>query len=167
MAHRHTFAGLCALTAAVGLLGGGAGLAPAADDDLKDPVIKILGPQGKLNFEVRPRRGSCDVFVPAEIRIRLRGEGFKKTFVLDEPCGDWTRGSKSAPNLRFTREDGTGYRAARLKLKAVGDEEVKRRYRYDIRMDGELTDKGAVRVDVREGDDGEMERYVYLEDPED
>ncbi len=152
-----------AIAVAAGVLGGGAAVAPAQDDP-KDPVIKILGPQGKLNFEVRPR-DSCDVFVPAEIRIRFRGEGMKKTFVLDEPCGDWTRGTKSAPNLRFTRENGTGSRAARLKLKAVGDKESERRYKFDIRIDGELEQRGAIRVEVRKADDGdEPERYVYVED---
>lgn len=129
----------------------------------KRPKIKILGVSGKLNFEIRPRE-SCDFFAIETIRIRFRGHGFKKTFVLDEPCGEWTAGSKSAPSLRFTREDGTGYRAGRLKLKAVGDEEVERRYKYDIRMDGKLSERGAVRVDVREGDDGGVERYVYVED---
>ncbi len=150
-----------AAAAAAGLLGAGASGA-VAQDEPKQPAIKILGPQGKLNFEIRPR-DSCDVFDVVEIRIRFKGEGMKKTFVLDEPCGDWTRGTKSAPNLRFTREDGTGFRAARLKLRAVGDEEAERRYTYDIRFDGKLKERGAVRVDVREGDDGEMEHYVYLE----
>lgn len=153
--------GLAGMAAILGLLGGGTALASA--DDYKEPVVKILGPQGKLNFEVRPR-DSCDVFDPVEIRIRFRGEGFKKTFVLDEPCGDWIRGSKSAPSLRFTRENGTGDRAGRLKLKAVGDKPVKREYRYDIRIDGEKTQSGTLHVDVMKGDGGGMERFVYVDE---
>ena len=140
-------------------------LAPAASSQEggKRPTVKILGPQGKLNFEIRPRE-SCDTFDIQEIRIKFRGHGYKKTFRLDDPCGDWIGGSSAAPNLRFKREDGTADMAARLMIRAVGKKEMERKYRYEVRVGDEVDAKGVMRVTIRRGEDDKLERFVYLDD---
>ncbi len=143
-------------------LGLGAAGAPAQDEP-KQPKIKILGPQGKLNFEIRPR-DSCDTFDIQEIRIKFTGHGYKKTFRLDDPCGDWIGGSSAAPNLRFKREDGSADEAARLMIRAVGKKEVERKYRYQVRIGDTVEAKGIMRVTIRRGEDDKLERFVYLDD---
>jgi len=129
----------------------------------RDPKIKILGPQGRLDFEVRPR-DACASFADVPVRLRFRGHGTTRTYDLDEPCGEWEADGRAAPNVRFTPEDGTRARAGRLRLRATGKEEVERRYRYVVQIDGEETDRGIMRVVVRKADGGGWERFVFVDD---
>ena len=150
---------LLAATSAAALLA----LAPAATGQSdRKPEFKILGPQGKLNFEIRPRE-ACDKFVLADVRLRFKGHGVTRTYTLDDPCGDWQGSEKGIPSVRFRTEDGTEKMAARLRGRAVGDKEVKRSYAFTIHIDGKLAEKGTMKVDVRREDD-EIERYLYIKD---
>ena len=149
------------------LVTGLAGLAlapPASSEGEREPKIKILGPQGKLNFEVRPR-DACESFAEVPVEIRFSGEGVRRTFELPAPCDDWTNGAtKRAANVSFAPEDGTRSKAGRLRLKATGDAEAKRSYRFEIRIDGERMESGTVKVQIRKDDEGKLQRYVFVDD---
>jgi hypothetical protein len=149
---------LLAAAATVALLTAAPAASLGAGD--REPTIKILGPQGRLNFEVRPR-DACDSFAASEITVRLKGAGVTKNFTLDEPCGDWSEASKSAPGLTFTAEDGTTDLAGRLKLRAVGDKPAKRSYRFTVKVDGDTAENGTLKVEVRTSG-ANVERFVYV-----
>ena len=137
---------------------------PASSEGDRMPKIKILGPQGQLNFEVRPR-GACESFAAVPVEIRFRGQGVKRTFELPEPCEEWTSGAtKKAPSVSFAPEDGTSSRAGRLRLKATGDAEAKRSYRFEIFIDGERKERGTMKVQVRKDDEGMLQRYIFVDD---
>ena len=144
---------------------GGLAFAPAASSEGdREPKIKILGPQGKLNFEIRPR-DACESFATVPVEISFRGKGVRRTFKLPSPCDEWTSGAtKRAPGVSFMPEDGTDSRAGRLRLTATGDAEAKHSYRFQIRIDGERAESGTMKVEIRKDDDGELQRYIFVDD---